>query len=147
MTYFPKAPYMLSANTAWLEPNTTHKPLNDPAFRRALAESINITKIVTRRLRHLVLPASPTGLLPTWNKYIDKRCRQAYGFSYSTAAPSSDAAPRRATRRTRSGMFQNKDGSKIDLEISVPQGWSDWEAARDMIVASAKAAGIRIPPR
>ena len=41
-------------------------------------------------------------------------------------------------------MFQNKDGSKIDLTIQVPQGWSDWEAARDMIVASAKAAGIRI---
>jgi peptide/nickel transport system substrate-binding protein len=26
----------------------------------------------------------------------------------------------------------------------VPQGWSDWEAARDMIVASAKDAGIRL---
>ena len=38
-------------------------------------------------------------------------------------------------------MFENKDGSKIDLEISVPQGWSDWEAARDMIVASAKDGG------
>ncbi len=43
-----------------------------------------------------------------------------------------------------SGMFENKDGSKINLDISVPQGWSDWEAARDMIVSSAKDAGIRI---
>ena len=43
-----------------------------------------------------------------------------------------------------SGMFLNKDGSKIDLNISVPQGWSDWEAARDMIVSSAKTAGIRL---
>jgi peptide/nickel transport system substrate-binding protein len=41
-------------------------------------------------------------------------------------------------------MFLNKDGSKIDLEISVPQGWSDWEAARDMIISAAKSAGIRI---
>ena len=41
-------------------------------------------------------------------------------------------------------MFQNKDGSKINLDLSVPQGWSDWEAARDMIVSSAKDAGIRI---
>ena len=38
-------------------------------------------------------------------------------------------------------MFENKDGSKIDLEIAVPQGWSDWEAARDMIIASAKDGG------
>ena len=27
ITYFNKAPYMLSANTAWLEPNTTVAPL------------------------------------------------------------------------------------------------------------------------
>ena len=41
-------------------------------------------------------------------------------------------------------MFETKAGAKIDLEISVPQGWSDWEAARDMIISSAKAAGIRL---
>ena len=28
-TYYTKAPYMLSANTAWLVPNTTHAPLNE----------------------------------------------------------------------------------------------------------------------
>ena len=28
-TYYTKPPYMLSANTAWLVPNTTHAPLND----------------------------------------------------------------------------------------------------------------------
>jgi peptide/nickel transport system substrate-binding protein len=43
-----------------------------------------------------------------------------------------------------SGYFTNKDGSKMDLEISVPQGWSDWETARDMIISSAKTAGIHL---
>jgi peptide/nickel transport system substrate-binding protein len=42
------------------------------------------------------------------------------------------------------GYVENKDGSKLDLKIAVPQGWSDWESARDMIVASAKDAGIRM---
>src|SRR5262245_4403737 len=45
-TYYKKAPYMLAANTAWLLPNTTKKPLDDRAFRRALATSINIDRIV-----------------------------------------------------------------------------------------------------
>ena len=35
-TYFPEAPYMLSANTAMLIPNATRAPGDDPAFRRAL---------------------------------------------------------------------------------------------------------------
>jgi peptide/nickel transport system substrate-binding protein len=142
-TYFPGAPYMLSANTAWLEPNTTHKPLNDPVFRKALAESININQIVTQDYHNLVLPASPSGLLPTWSKYIDKSSVAANGFKYNpTDAQSILTAA--GYKKDSSGMFMNKDGSAINLDISVPQGWSDWEAARDMIVASAKAAGIRI---
>ena len=32
-TYYSKAPYMLAANTAWLVPNLTKKPLDDRAFR------------------------------------------------------------------------------------------------------------------
>jgi peptide/nickel transport system substrate-binding protein len=142
-TYYKKAPYMLSANTAWLEPNTTHKPLNDPVFRRALAESINVNQIVTQDYHNLVLPASPSGLLPTWSKYIDKTAVADNGFKYNPT----DAVKLLTDagyKKDSSGMFMNKDGSKIDLQISVPQGWSDWEAARDMIVASAKAAGIRI---
>ena len=142
-TYFAKAPYMLSANTAWLEPNTTVKPLSDPVFRRALAESINVNQVVTQDYGNLVLPASPTGLLPTWSKYIDKAAVAANGFKYDTADAAS-LLTKAGYPKDSSGMFENKDGSKIDLDLSVPQGWSDWEAARDMIVSSAKAAGIRI---
>ena len=42
------------------------------------------------------------------------------------------------------GFVTNKDGSPIKLTISVPTGWSDWEAARDIIITSLKAAGINV---
>jgi peptide/nickel transport system substrate-binding protein len=145
-TYFKKAPYMLSANTAWLEPNTAVKPLNDVTFRRALATAINVKKIVTEDYGNLVLPASPAALLPTFGKYIDKSAVKQYGFTFNTkkAVTMLESA---GYKRDGSGFFTNKDGSKIDLEISVPQGWSDWETARDMIVSSAKEAGIRLTPK
>ena len=142
-TYFKKAPYMLSANTAWLEPNTTVKPLDDPAFRRALATAINIKKIVAEDYGNLVLPASPAGLLPTFSKYVDKSIVKKYGFAFNTKKAIT-ILENAGYKRDSSGFFTKKDGSKIDLEISVPQGWSDWETARDMIVSSAKDAGIRI---
>ncbi len=145
-TYFPKAPYMLSANTAWLEPNTTHKPLDDPVFRRALAMSIDVNKIVTDDYGHLVSKASPTGLLPTWQKYVNTSLVKEFGFSYNPSAAASMLTKAGYTKGS-DGYFKNKDGSKIDLEIAVPQGWSDWEAARDMIVSSTKAVGIRITPK
>ena len=142
-TYFPKAPYMLSANTAWLEPNVSQKPLNDPVFRRALAMSIDVNKIVTDDYGHLVLKASPTGLLPTWATTISAKLVKQYGFSHNASA-AKQLLQKAGYKLDGSGMFENKDGSKIDLEIAVPQGWSDWEAARDMIIASSKDAGIRI---
>ncbi len=142
-TYFPKAPYMLSANTAWLEPNTSEAPLNDAVFRRALAMSIDINKIVTDDYGNLVLKASPTGLLPTWKKTINSSLVKQYGFTHSPVAAKA-LLVKAGYKLDSSGMFEKKDGSKIDLEIAVPQGWSDWEAARDMIIASAKDAGIRL---
>jgi peptide/nickel transport system substrate-binding protein len=142
-TYFKKAPYMLSANTAWLEPNTTVEPLNDPVFRKALAMSIDLNKIVTDDYGHIVLPASPTGLLPTWKKTINSSLVKQYGFKHSVSAAKA-LLLKAGYKLDSSGMFMSKNGSKIDLEISVPQGWSDWEAARDMIIASAKDTGIRL---
>jgi peptide/nickel transport system substrate-binding protein len=81
--------------------------------------------------------------MPTWSKTINKNLVKTYGFSHN-AAKAKALLEKSGYKVDSSGMFLNKDGSKIDLEIAVPQGWSDWEAARDMIVASAKDAGIRI---
>src|SRR5581483_6680111 len=141
-TYFKKAPYMLSANTAWLEPNVAHQPLSDVTFRKALAMAIDVNKIVKDDYGNLVLKASASGLLPTWSKTINKSLVAKYGFKHDVAG--AKALLQKAGYKLEGGYFANKDGSKIDLEIAVPQGWSDWEAARDMIVASAKDAGIRI---
>jgi peptide/nickel transport system substrate-binding protein len=143
LTYFKKAPYMLSANTAWLEPNTTVKPLNDPVFRRALAEALDPKQYAQQAESGLVLPSSLTGLLPTWKKYIDKSAVQAIGFTRGASAASA-LLLKSGYKKDSSGFFMNKDGSKIDLSIMVPQGWSDWETARDLIIADAKAAGIRL---
>jgi peptide/nickel transport system substrate-binding protein len=142
-TYYSSAPYMLSANTAWLVTNNAKKPMNDPIFRRAIAESINIDKIVTNVFGNIVKKASPTGLLPTWNKYVDTAAVAKYGFTYNVAHAKkllTDAGYKKGT----DGYFRNKDGTKIDLEIIVPNGWTDWMASIQSIAASAKAAGIRI---
>jgi peptide/nickel transport system substrate-binding protein len=143
LTYYKSAPYHLSANTAMLEPNTTVKPLSDPTFRRALAMAINTGQIVSVDYHHLVLPANPTGLLPTWQKYVDRGAVQKYAMKHGASAAAA-LLQNAGYKKDSSGFFRNKDGSTINLDISVPQGWSDWETARDMIIAQAKAAGIRM---
>ena len=140
-TYFATAPYMLSANTAWLVPNTKKAPLNDAQFRIAIADAINVNDVVTKDYGGIVSAADPTGLLPNWDKYIDKTVVAQLGPKYDVAKAKSILAA--AGYKTGSdGFVTNKDGSPIKLTISVPTGWSDWEVARDIIITSLKAAGI-----
>ena len=140
-TYYKTAPYMLSANTAWLVTNDKKPPLDDKEFRKAIASAINVPDIVNKVYGNIVKAADPTGLLPTWEKYVDTAQRDALGFKYdpAKAAQILDAA---GYKKGGDGFYTNKDGSPIKLTIMVPSGWSDWEAARDVIAASLKAAGI-----
>ena len=145
-TYYTKAPYMLSANTAWLVPNTTHAPLNDAAFRRALAMSINIDQIVKADYGNIVAKADPTGLLPTWNKWIDKAQSNKLGFKYNIAGAKSLLAANGYKDTNGDGYVENKQGQSVNLRLIVPDGWSDWMTAIQIIAASAKEAGIKITP-
>jgi len=142
-TYYPKAPFMLSANTAWLATNDTKKPMNDPVFRRALAESIDVSKIVNNVYGNIVKAASPTGLLPTWDQYIDKTVVAKYGTKYNPT-DAKKILKAAGYKMGTDGYFRNKDGSKIDLEIIVPSGWTDWMASIESIKQSAKTGGIKI---
>jgi peptide/nickel transport system substrate-binding protein len=145
-TYFSKAPYHLGANTVWLFPNTTKKPLNDPQFRRALASSIDMNQILDKAYQGLATKASPTGLLPIWNKWVDQNVVKQYGFSYDLAKAKSILAAAGYKDTNGDGFVENKDGSKIELTIVCPKGWSDWETAIQVIAASGKAVGIKITP-
>ena len=145
-TYYAKAPYMLAANTAWLVPNTTKAPLNDKNFRRALAMSINIGQIVRDDYGNIVSKADPTGLLPTWGKWIDKAQSQRLGFKYNVAGAKQLLANNGYRDTNNDGYVENKNGSPINLRIIVPNGWSDWMTAIQIISANTKDAGIRVTP-
>jgi peptide/nickel transport system substrate-binding protein len=145
-TYFASSPYHLGANTTWLFPNTTKKPLNDTHFRKALAFSINMGQIIDKAYQGLVNKASPTGLLPIWSKWIDQSVVKKYGFSYNATKAKALLAAAGYKDVNNDGYVENKDGSKIDLSIVVPNGWSDWMTAIQVIADSAKQVGIRLTP-
>lgn len=142
-TYYPEAPFMLSANTAVLFLNTTKPPMDDPAFRRALAFAINVDDIVNVAYAQLVKAASPTGLLPTLAKYDDPDVLAELGYTYD---PAQTAAILEGAGYTKGadGFYAAPDGSAIELEVTCPFGWTDWMEAINIIASSAQAAGINI---
>jgi peptide/nickel transport system substrate-binding protein len=145
-TYYPSAPYNIAANTAWLDINLQKKPMNDLAFRKALAYSINVADIVSRDYNNMVQAANPTGLLSLWNKYVDQSVVKKLGITYNPAKAKAVLAAAGYKDINHDGYVENKDGSKIQLKLIVPTGWSDWMAADQMIANSAKKVGIHIIP-
>jgi peptide/nickel transport system substrate-binding protein len=143
-TYYTEPPYMQSANTAWLITNDTKPPLDDPAFRKALATSIDVDTIVNTVYGQIVKATDATGLLPPWEQYVDQSVVDSLGFSYDPEAARQMLAAAGYTDTDGDGMVENKDGSAIDLKIIVPNGWTDWMESIKVISESAKAVGINV---
>jgi peptide/nickel transport system substrate-binding protein len=131
-TFYSSSPYMLSASTVWLEPNTTKAPMSNVNFRKALAYGINPAQIVSSVYTGITRAASPTGLLPTLNSYYDQSAISRYGYSYSPALARQYLA--------RSGY----SGQTITLEV--PDGWTDWMAGIQVISQELNAIGIKVQP-
>lgn len=144
VSYYDKPPYMLSANTAWLVPNTTRKPMDDAAFRKALAFSVDTGKIVKGVYGDLVRPADPTGLLPQWDAFVDKSLTASSGFSFDTAKAKSLLKDAGYKDTDGDGMVEDRSGDKVALKLIVPSGWTDWMEAAKVIAEGAKAAGIDV---
>jgi len=131
-TYYPSKPYMLSANTVWLDMNTTKAPMNNVNFRKAVAYAINTQQIQSSVYTGMVQVANPTGLLPNLDQYVDKSVVSKYGFSYN---------PNLAKKYLKLSGYK---GQKLTIEV--PDGWTDWMAGIDVISQDLNAIGIHVTP-
>ncbi|CAL9370595.1 Dipeptide-binding protein [Nocardiopsis dassonvillei] len=143
-SFYDGPPYMKSANTAWLIPNHTREPLNDTAFRQALAHSINITQIVEGPYANLVQAANPTGLLPEWDAYIDHELVEREGFTFDADEAVAILEEAGYMDEDGDGFVETPDGEPIALTLAVPSGWTDWMEAARIIEQNAQDVGINI---
>jgi peptide/nickel transport system substrate-binding protein len=145
-TYYKDAPYMLSANVAAMLINEQKKPMDDVKFRQALAWMINVNDIVEKDYTGIVKAADPTGLLPIWDKYIDKDQVKELGWSYDPEKAKKILADAGYKDVDGDKFLEAPDGSKIALKVTCPSGWTDWMAAIQIISRDAKAIGLNIEP-
>jgi len=143
-TYYPEAPYMISVNTAILFLNTTKKPMDDPAFRKAMAFAINTDDIVNIAYAGIVKASDPTGILPTMEKYVDKDVVAELGFSYDPDQARKILSDAGYKDVDKDGFVEAKDGSKIELSVTCPFGWTDWMESIKIIAKSCQAVGINL---
>jgi peptide/nickel transport system substrate-binding protein len=143
-TFYPEDPYMIPANTAVLIPNHQREPMDDTAFRRALAFSIDVQTIVDTVYQNIVQPAHVTGLLDIWKDTFDPAVEAEYGFSYDPDQARQILDQAGYQDLDGDGFVEEPDGDPIELTLIVPVGWTDWNEAAEVIAASARGAGINV---
>ena len=112
--------------------NTTKAPMNNVDFRQAVAEAINPQSIVSGVYTGIVKAANPTGLLPNLDPYVNSSVVKQYGFSYN---------PSMAKTLLKESGYK---GQKLTLEV--PDGWTDWMAAIQIISQQLNKVGINVSP-
>ncbi|WP_205328198.1 ABC transporter substrate-binding protein [Glycomyces sp. YM15] len=145
-TYFDKPPFMAPVNTAMLIPNTTRKPLDDPAFRQAMAYAISPGEIVDAVYGGMVSEAHPTGLLPIWERYYDPAAVDEHGFVFEPSSAVEMLAAAGYQDEDGDGFVETLEGDEFELQLVVPAGWTDWEAAADSIASDLSDVGIKVTP-
>jgi peptide/nickel transport system substrate-binding protein len=131
-------------NVAYLLPNTTKAPMDDAEFRRAMAFAINVQQIIDDAYGGTVSAANPTGLLGTWVDagMVDEDVVAEHGFSYDAAEANSilDGAGYEYDGDWRT----TPDGEPIELTLIVPDGWTDWNIAADIIAQNLQEVGLNV---
>jgi peptide/nickel transport system substrate-binding protein len=144
ITYYDKPPFMAPVNTAMLIPNTTRKPLDDPEFRRAMAFAISPGQIVDAVYGGMVTEAHPTGLLPIWERYYDPEALGDDSFVFEPSRAVALLAEAGYADADGDGFVEDRDGEPFALQLIVPSGWTDWEAAAESIALDLADAGIDV---
>ncbi|MGH9105574.1 MAG: ABC transporter substrate-binding protein [Acidimicrobiales bacterium] len=131
-TYYSGTPYMLAANTAWLQMNAARPPMGTVDFRRAVAYALDPAAVARKVYTGTVQVADPTGLLPELRSFVDGEVVKKYGFSHSLAT---------ARRYLELSGYKGKH-----LVLTVRSGLSDLANAASMICKQLGAVGIHVSP-
>lgn len=137
-------PYHLPGSITTLIINQQVEPFTDPAFRRALAHSVNFEKIKSRANSNYT-PAIQAGFILPFGpeaRFFNKEDADKYGYTYNTEKAKEIL--------TEAGYTWNAEGKLLDkqgkpvrpISIECPQGWTDWEDAIKVIVESFGEVGI-----
>ncbi|MCQ2062695.1 MAG: ABC transporter substrate-binding protein [Fibrobacter sp.] len=137
-------PYHLPRSITTLFIAHQNPPFDDVAFRKAMTYSINFEKIKARAISNYTPEVQAGFILPfgSEEKFFNKEdaAKVGYGFNVETAKKI----------LTDAGYSWNSDGVMLDksgkpmrtIYIECPSGWTDWEDAIKVIVASFQEVGI-----
>jgi peptide/nickel transport system substrate-binding protein len=146
-TWFEDTPYHLPGSLPMLTINTTKPGLNNAKVRRALAHAIDYGRIAETAMSRYSVPANASLILPSdaEKKFWDEGAIKGdTGWKYDAAKAASLLQEAGATKGG-DGIYKLADGTRLGpWTVQTPNGWTDWQAAVNIVVENLKALGIDV---
>jgi len=151
-TWYDSIPYFVPGAMPMLLINTTKAPMNDPQYRRAMAAAISYADIRELAVSKYA-PEMQPGLIMNQGlegKYFNGDDAKEFGVGYDPENAKkilADAGYKSVYKadNTTLDYMTDKDGNKLPtLFITVPAGWSDWEAMVKIAEKGLRAAGMDV---
>lgn len=146
-TWFDTEPYYVPGSIPMLVINVQRKGLDNPLVRRALAHSINYPLIAQTAMSKYSIPANPSLILPEGGekKFFSAEATAANGWKYDPAKAKDILENQLKATKGADGIYVLPDGTRLGpWTARTPQGWTDWQTAIEVVVQSAKQAGIEL---
>jgi peptide/nickel transport system substrate-binding protein len=148
-TYLPDAPYGIGASLPTAFYNQKSYGLDNPAIRRAIAMAVDYDTIIANAMtnqsatfeqvpRSLMNPTAGEQALYDHDAVADL---QWAGNDIEGANALLDEA---GIVDTDGDGWRELDGQKLSYVATCPNGWSDWQAAIEVVAAAGKEIGIDI---
>jgi peptide/nickel transport system substrate-binding protein len=144
--YYDDLPYHMPGGMVAIEFNLKKPGLDNPAVRRALSYAINYQQVADSAMSGYSAQLDPLLVLPTetaYKDYIDHSALAGLKYRYDpdTARKILDDA---GIRDSNGDGIRELNGRPLSFTIQTGDGWTDWNAAAEVVSHGARAVGIEI---
>ena len=150
-TYLPEAPYGIGASlpTAFFNLSGSSHGLDNPAVRRAIAIAVDYDSIIANAMTNQSatfsqVPRSLMNPTPGEQALYDQSAVADLQFAGNAIDEANAILDEAGIVDTDGDGIREIDGQNLSYVATCPNGWSDWQAAIEVVAAAGAAIGIDI---
>jgi peptide/nickel transport system substrate-binding protein len=136
--------YFVGGDSVMLYLNPAVKPFDNPDVRKAVSMGIDRKTMLNVAEYDYVPPLDATGLSEEYQSWKDSKAVAAGTWTNYDVAAAKALLDKAGVKTDASGARLGEDGQPIKVSLIVPNGWTDWISACQIIAQNMKDLGIEV---